>query len=61
MNKFGRPKVPKNKALAPGISVRLTPEERKLVDAAVTNSGLTKSEWARKMLLSAATNAKVLA
>jgi hypothetical protein len=54
MNKYGRPKVPKNKALAPGISVRLTPAERKVIDAAVSRSGMSQSEWCRKMLLLAA-------
>jgi hypothetical protein len=53
MRKRGRPKVPKNKTLAPGISVRLTASERKAVDAAIARSGLTQSEWARKVLLSA--------
>jgi hypothetical protein len=59
MNKFGRPKVPKNKALAPGISVRLTPTERRAVDAAIKRSGLSQSEWCRKTLLSASGFAKV--
>ena len=56
---MGRPKVPKIKALAPGISVRLTPSERQAVDAAIARSGLTQSEWARKVLLSATENRKV--
>jgi hypothetical protein len=54
MNKVGRPKVPKNKSLTPGISVRLTAAERKVIDAAIARSGLSQSEWCRKMLLSAA-------
>jgi hypothetical protein len=54
MNKYGRPKVPKNKALTPGMSVRLTAAERKAVEAAVARSGLTQSEWFRKVLTSAA-------
>jgi hypothetical protein len=55
MRKRGRPKVPKSKALTPGLSVRLTASERQAVDAAIARSGLTQSEWARKVLLSAAT------
>jgi hypothetical protein len=54
MHKRGRPKVPKNKARVPGISVRLTTTERKLVDGAITRSGLTQSEWCRQVLTSAA-------
>jgi hypothetical protein len=61
MKKFGRPKVPKNKALTPGISVRLTAAERRLVDAAVRRSGLTQSQWARKALLSAAADGNMAA
>jgi hypothetical protein len=49
--KAGRPKVPIDKARSPGISVRLTPEERKPIDAAIKASGLTQSNWARKSLL----------
>jgi hypothetical protein len=59
MNKFGRPKVPKEQALTPGISVRLTAAERKAVAAAVKKSGLTQSEWCRKVLLSEAKYGKV--
>jgi hypothetical protein len=59
MNKDGRPKVPKSKALAPGISVRLTPAERKVIDAAIARSGLTQSEWCRNALLSSACDGKM--
>jgi hypothetical protein len=52
--KIGRPKVPKNKALEAGLSVRFAANERKFIDAAVARSGLTQSKWARKALLSAA-------
>jgi hypothetical protein len=48
--KAGRPKVAKSKARSPGISVRLTPDERKPIDAAIKLSGLTQSDWARKSL-----------
>jgi len=61
MRKRGRPKVPKSKALTPGISVRLTASERKAVDAAIARSGLSQSQWARKVLLSAAGGRKVTA
>jgi len=61
MRKRGRPKVPKGKALAPGISLRLTAKERQAVDAAITRSGLSQSQWARKVLLSAADAGKVSA
>lgn len=50
----GRPKVPKNRAKSPGISVRLTPDERALIDKAISASGLKTSEFARKALLQAA-------
>jgi hypothetical protein len=54
--KAGRPKVAKNKAKAPGISVRLSASERKIIDSAINQSGLTQSEWARKSLLYIAQN-----
>jgi hypothetical protein len=51
MKKAGRPKVPKNKAFVPGVSVRLTVDDRKAIDKAIQQSGLSQSEWARKSLL----------
>lgn len=51
MPKAGRPKVPKNKAFAPGVSVRLTTDDRKTIDGAIKQSGLSQSEWARRALL----------
>jgi hypothetical protein len=54
--KAGRPKVPKDKARSPGISVRLTVDERKPIDSAVKSSGLTQSNWARKALIYVASN-----
>lgn len=59
--KLGRPKTPSQKARAPGISVRLTPQERKLIDAAVERSKLSQSDWARKGLIYVASNGIVLA
>lgn len=49
--RVGRPKVPKNRAKSPGISVRLSPNERETIDNAVAASGLSQSEFARKGLL----------
>jgi len=49
--RVGRPKVPKREAKAPGISVRLPENERKIIVAAVKQSGLSQSDWARKSLL----------
>lgn len=54
--KAGRPKVAKSKARSPGLSVRLTPDERKPIDVAIKQSGLTQSDWARKSLLHVAVN-----
>jgi uncharacterized protein (DUF1778 family) len=51
--KAGRPKVPKKMAKAPGISIRLMPDERKAIDRAIDESGLSQSEWVRKTLISA--------
>lgn len=54
--KAGRPKVPKDKAKAPGISVRLTQDERQAIDSAIKTSGLSQSNWARKSLIHIATS-----
>ena len=51
IKRVGRPKVPKNRAKSPGISVRLATNERKAIDAAIAASGLTQSIWARKTYL----------
>ena len=52
MNKAGRPKTALEKKRAPGISIRLTPEETRLIKEAVTRYGIrSKSEFARKCLL----------
>jgi hypothetical protein len=53
--KAGRPRVSKDKARSPGISVRLTPAEKRPIDAAIKASGLSQSNWARKSLLYVAT------
>lgn len=49
--KVGRPKKAKHESRSPGISVRLTDDERKPIDAAIKASGLSQSDWARKSLL----------
>jgi hypothetical protein len=55
--KVGRPVTPKDKARAPGISVRLTSQEATAINDAVSRSGITsKSDWARKSLLYVALN-----
>jgi hypothetical protein len=57
MAKAGRPKTPLESARAPGISVRLTPDEAKIINGAVSRSGIKrKSDWARKSLLYVAQN-----
>jgi len=60
MAKAGRPKKPKDQSLTPGISVRLNPAERKVVDAAIAKAGVRQSAWARKALLYIARNDIVL-
>lgn len=54
--KVGRPKTPKDRARSPGISVRLTVEEARIINDAVKRSKLPKSEFARKSLLYVASN-----
>lgn len=49
--KAGRPRKAKSESRAPGVSVRLTLDERKAIDSAVLASGLPQSEWCRKSLL----------
>jgi hypothetical protein len=52
MGKAGRPKTPDEQKRDPGISVRLTLAEAKVINDAVTASGLKRrTEWARKSLL----------
>lgn len=51
MSKVGRPKVPKDKAFVPGVSVRLTAADRKTIDTAIKESGISQSDWARKALI----------
>jgi hypothetical protein len=54
--KAGRPKLPKNKVFAPGMSIRLTEGDRKPINDAIKRSGLTQSDWIRKSLIYVATH-----
>jgi hypothetical protein len=49
--KIGRPKLPKAKVRAPGISLRLRADEERIIHAAIERSEQTKSEWLRDALL----------
>lgn len=51
---MGRPKLPKGEAKAV-FSLRLNSVERKAVEDAAAKAGLKATEWARKVMLSAAT------
>lgn len=53
---MGRPKTPQSSARVPGLSVRLTKDERKTIDAAIKHSRLSQSNWARKALIYVASN-----
>jgi hypothetical protein len=55
---LGRPPTPKAKAYQPGLSVRLVPADARKIEDAIRVSGLTKSEWIREALLSAARRGK---
>jgi hypothetical protein len=56
-NKAGRPKTPKDKARAPGISIRLTQAESEAISTAINSSPVKRrTEWARKALLYVAAN-----
>lgn len=46
--------MPKNKARAKYLSLRLRPDEQREVDAAIDRSGKSKSDWLRDALLAAA-------
>jgi len=49
--KPGRPKKAQDKARAPGISFRLTSDEAKPINEAISISGLKRSDCARKALI----------
>lgn len=53
--KAGRPRLPDGKIRNIPISTRLLPEENSTIKDAVKRSGLSKSDWVRKVLLDAST------
>lgn len=53
MPKAGRPKLPPNQTRTV-FPIRISKDERKLVDAAAKKAGERPSEWARNQLLTAA-------
>ena len=53
-SKMGRPKVAKAKLRGIIVNARLSPEEHKVIQAAVESSPDSKSNWIRKALLAAA-------
>jgi len=50
--RVGRPKKLKRESRAPGISVRLSPDELLRINSAIRMSGKTRSDWIRDALLS---------
>jgi len=52
--KMGRPKVAKAKLRGIIVNARLSPEEHRVIEAAVKSSAESKSDWIRKALLAAA-------
>lgn len=58
--KMGRPKVPKSKAFNPGFSLRLRPEDDKVIRKAIERSGQKQSDWLREALLEKAAKTEKL-
>lgn len=56
IKKAGRPKLDKSKSKGVLIGARFAPGESNQVHAAVKRSGMGKSAWIRKALLSAASS-----
>jgi hypothetical protein len=52
--RIGRPPVPKKLAKAALLSVRFSESERRGLERAAAREGLRVSEWARRVLMSAA-------
>lgn len=52
--KMGRPKLPKGTANSIVFSVKIAANEAAKIQAAIKQSGMTKPDWARNALLSAA-------
>ena len=53
-SKMGRSKVAKAKLRGIMVNARLSPEEHRVIEAAVKSSSESKSNWIRKTLLTAA-------
>ena len=53
-NKMGRPKLPKGEAKAFQIGVRFNRDEAGKIRTAVAKTGLTNADWARNVLVGAA-------
>jgi uncharacterized protein (DUF1778 family) len=51
MKKMGRPELPLEKRKMVTLTLRLTAEERDLVDHAASEAGMKLSAWARKTLV----------
>jgi uncharacterized protein (DUF1778 family) len=60
-SKMGRPKVAKAKLRGIIVNARLSPEEHRVIQAAVESSADSKSDWIRKALLTAAGGGKSFA
>jgi len=56
LKKMGRPPLPMKVAKVSPVSVRFSKDEHRAIVEAASRAGATISEWARKVLLSAATN-----
>ena len=52
--KMGRPKMPKGTANTVLFAFKIAANEAEVIQSAVKRSGMSKPEWARKTLLSAA-------
>ena len=55
---MGRPALPKGETKDTLIGARFSPDETRVVNAAVKRAGQIKSDWIRKALLSAAAGDK---
>jgi hypothetical protein len=52
--KMGRPKMPKGTAKAVLFAVKIAATEAEKIQTAIKKSGLTKPDWARNALITAA-------
>ena len=50
-NKAGRPPLPTGSAKAEMLRVRVTPDERKAIDAAAKAKDQSRSDWIRSILI----------